>query len=205
MALPVNSIILISYRGTCMAQRILLTMPYKITQSESAQSDTADLALIADKFGDSVSGVVIAQYLACLPSNYSLNATRAQRIYTARSVYLEVPSTASGTWDDVALTANLQHPVTMTTTTAGRNQIAVRKIGPAPTNAVASGAPTAAYVTALTALANAMTISQSIADPFIKLEPVIYHKSSGQSNEIFNYRIPDRTGTMRRRTLRVGE
>lgn len=205
MPLTVGSVVAVTYRGLCLSQRVLFTMHYRVSATSSTSTVTTDLALIGALFGDSVGGVVITEYLACLPSNMRVLSTRTQEIQPDRSVYLDTVTDTAGTFDDIASTVNLQHPLTVTTAFAGRNQIGVKKVGPAPAGAVEGGAPTSAYRGLLSTLGEALIATQIEPTNNITLQPVLYHPSDESNNPLFNYRVPDRTGTMRRRTLRVGE
>lgn len=205
MPLPVGAVVAVTYRGLCLSQRVLFTMHYRVSATTSTSSVTADLALIGSLFGDPVGGVVIPEYLDCLPSNMQVLSTRTQEIQPDRSVYIDTITDSAGTFDDIAATVNLQHPLTLTTAFSGRDQIGVKKVGPAPSGAVVGGAPTAAYRTLLGDLGEALIATQVEPTNAITLEPVLYHPSDESNNPLFNYRVPDRTGTMRRRTLRVGE
>lgn len=205
MPLPVLSVVLVSYRGTCLGQRILFGMHYEVTENPSAGTVTADLTAIANFFAAPGAGSPLAAYLACLPSNYQCEAVRAQRVGPNRSVYIDSVVDLPGTFDDICLTANLQHPVEFFTANAGRSQIGVKKIGPAPTSAVVAGAPTNDYKFVLDTFADEFIDSQIVVMGGPTVIPVIYHVGNNQSDPIFSYRIPNRTGTMRRRTLRVGE
>lgn len=205
MPMSVNDHVLISYSSTYAGQRYLLTLPYKVTQTTSTQDIDEELEGLADYFSDVGIGAFLPTYLAVLPTNLSVDACRVQRIAPIRSVYVQKSLTLTGSFGESATTGNLQSPITLHSVKAGRAQIAVKKIGPIPPSAFDGGAQKASYRTLLNNLGLALINVAVVTDPPMTLEPVIYHKAILQSDLVIGYRIPTRVGTMRRRTLRVGE
>lgn len=205
MAILVNSAVQVSFKGTWQGQRIILTQNYVVSANASANSVVQDLGTIVGYFNLGGAGAFRTNYLLCLPTNYTLNFIRAQVIAPFRSVYVDVASNVVGTYGGSASTGNLQFPITLYTANGGRNQIAVKKIGPAGDSSYVNGAPENTFKAgALTGFAAELTQQQVTLAPAITLDPIVMHPG-GTFTPVIGSRLPDRVGTMRRRTLRVGE
>jgi hypothetical protein len=180
-------------------------MNYNVSATTSAQSVLQDLGTINGHFTLAGVGSVMGSYLACLPTDYTLDFCRSQVLSPFRSVYVDAAVATPGTFPALASTGNLQHAITLHTANGGRDQIAVKKIGPAPDGTYAGGAPDPAYKAGpLLALAGVLISQRITLGVQITLDPIVKHpNNTGQP--VVGYRLPDRTGTMRRRTLRVGE
>lgn len=205
MALQVGALVLVTYRGEYAGQRILFNTIWRVTGTASVADDFQDLGDIATYFAGPGAGSPCSAYLACLPSNYGLSEVRAQKISPQRSVYVTANTSLAGTFDDIATTGNLQHPLTFHTELAGRDEISVKKIGPAPASSHENGAPTNAYRNLLDVLGNEFLATQTAGFNNIALRMALPRANLTQSEFLIGHRVPTRTGTMRRRTLRVGE
>lgn len=208
MPLAVNDIIGITYRSSWQEQRILLTLTYKITGTDSTQSVATDLAAISMWFTEGDANKVLQPYLSCLAQDVLVESVRAQKISGVRSVYKETAINTGGLVGFDAVTGNVAFPITLKTDLAGRNQVANKHIGPLPSNFIDSGKLNVAanpnIVNLETELLDSVVVVPGVGET-ITLFPVIFHKSNQTSDFITSAQHGDRIGTMRRRTLRVGE
>jgi hypothetical protein len=206
MGIPVNSIAQLSLRGLWQNQRVIFSHTYKITADASPLSPFARSQEIAGDYAAAPAGLVF-RYLSAMPQNYTLKEVRFQVIYPTRYQYGSEVVSLPGLWSTDAQTGNVASVITIQTGIAGRSQIANKHVGPTPQNAMLNGAPTAAYVTKLDDLAGAILapVPSPIGGSAITGISGIFHKGLGQFTPGEIYVISDRLGTMRRRTLRVGE
>jgi len=209
MPLGANAIVLISYRIEYEAQRYLFTQTYRIDATTSTQFPAQDTTDIVNVFAASGTGTVLNALLKCLATNASVRECTAQGIYPIRfvkkSYALNLPGTGVGTTN----TGNIAGVLTLTTDLAGRSMVANKHVGPPPTAEVTAGAPTTGYRLDLNSLGQAIldgeTFNLTAAAESMTLGPVIFHKATQTATGITDRNASTRIGTMRRRTLRVGE
>jgi len=206
MGLPVNSICLVQWVGEYVGQRILLNHTFKVVSDAAPVGPFLRSQEIAGEIESEAAGMTF-RYLACLPSNYSLKKVRFQVISPIRYQYAVVSSSKVGANSNPAKTGNVAAVVTLQTGVAGRSEIANKHIGPCPGSSFDEGAPEAAYTDVLDDLGNELVTVYSavIAGSAVELTPVIFHRAINQSSPVIIWQTSDRIGTMRRRTLRVGE
>lgn len=208
MPAAVGDIWLISFVGAAFNQRIMFTHTMRVTAGTSAEPNVVISQAFVDSFkvGNANHDLVNA-YLDCLGTSYVLDRVRCQVIHPFRQVYSEAILNQVATGVGVALETITTTPITLVTNDVGRDQIAVKHVGPTPNGGVAGSAPTASQIIRLDALALELLEPRNFtaeAD-VIQLDPVIFHRGTGQWDQVVDYRISDRAGTERRRILRVGE
>lgn len=209
MPLGENAIVLLSYRIEYETQRYLFTQTFRVQSNTSTDFPANDTQAIVNFFMSSASGTLLEALRKCLGTNATIRECIAQGIYPIRFVRRSGTLALAGTGVGLANTGNVAGVLTFTTDLAGRSQVANKHIGPPPSAEVVAGAPTTGYRLDLGVL------GQRIIDTFLipgmnpgedfVLVPVIFHKSNGTSNPITARIASTRIGTMRRRTLRVGE
>lgn len=205
MPINVASRVLITYRGTWAAQRFQLGLSYVVSASTSPNTIIQDLGTLAGHFSSVVAFGILDSYRKCLPTDATIDFVRIQQTIPSRSVYLDNPLAVVGLFPQVASTGNLQFPITLHTAAGGRNQISVKKIGPAPNTTYTDGEPDPVYKAGpLSIFANVLRQQQITAAPVITLDPVVPHPFT-VDDPVIGARLPTRVGTMRRRTVRVGE
>lgn len=208
MPLAVGSIVLVTYKGTYAAQRYMLTHTYRVSNSTSTGNTTDDTGLIALYFSNTGANDFATRYRLCLATNYTINEIVAQPIYPQRLVRQSISVVYSGTGGTDADTGNICGVVTLRTQFAGRSQVANKHVGPIPKTGFTSGQVSGTLPTSLFNFLNSLRAIQNVpADGAnsIELTPVIWHKGITQHDVITTGVVSDRVGTMRRRTLRVGE
>jgi len=204
MGIPVGSELLVSIDGTWSDQQILFTQSYVITQNDSVNTIVSDLNRIGSFFAFGGAGSLINAYLACMGANYSTEFIRTQVIRQDRSVYVDTPIVLPGTFGGIAQTGNLQFPITLHTDNGGRNQVSVKKIGPAPVGSYQAGEPDPVFLAGpLSVLGTELKSPQQTVGTVTIMLPIVAHPDF-DGDLITGVRLPNRVGTMRRRTLRVG-
>lgn len=208
MPLAVGTIVQVSWRSEYQAQRYLLTHTYRVLSNNSTQDTAQDTASIAQFFSQTGAGDLTQKYRTCLATDAVIREIVAQPIHpqrlVRRSVNVNYPGTSSGT----ASTGNVAAVLTLRTQLAGRSQVANKHIGPPATVDIGAGLIGANLQAAMFTLQFEMDDQQSVpADGanVIELVPVIFHKGTGLHDVIVSGVVSTRLGTMRRRTLRVGE
>ena len=208
MPLPVGTIVAINWVGSYQQQRYLLTHTYRITETSSTQEPVGDTNSLAFHFTNTDPGTVTYHYRKCLPTNYDIREVAAQAISPQRHVKVGISVVYGGTAGGTAITGNVAATVTLKTQLAGRSQISNKHIGPIPTAGYNNGLIIGTLFSDLGTLGIQLSANQTVpagATNTIKLAAVIFHKEFGQHDLIYNSVVSDRVGTMRRRTLRVGE
>lgn len=201
-----GSVVLVTYRSLYAAQRVLLTHTYVVSGDQGIGQPWERSQQLADVLANPLDPV-LDQYRRCLPNNVQVGEVRAQIIapvrYQAGIGVVNLP----GLQVQGATTGNIACALTFHTGLAARNQIANKHIGPLPTNTYSDGAPTLLYRDALDTLGSLMAqqFSQNVAGGLIQMDPCIYHRGQGTNTKIITWTVTDRVGTLRRRTLRVGE
>lgn len=209
MPLGANAIVLVTYASTYSGQRILLTSTWRVGATNSTQTPALDTLDIATYFGTGGANTLLTKYLACLSQNVTVGSCIAQGIHPTRFVKASVTVAQGGTVAADAPSGNTCGVVTLRTALAGRKQIANKHIGPIAGSSAAFGSPVTALRTALQdvgiQLITSRTVNCTTAGQTIPLEPVIFHRGDKTSTGLESYVVSDRIGTLRRRTLRVGE
>lgn len=208
MPLAVGDVIFCTYRGLYVSQRYIYTHTWKVALTTSTQSVPRDLQDIAHEFTLAGPLKFSTLYRTCLATNYLITDATAQRIWPIRSVKTSESMGVDGLASDVATTGNVAAVFTIRTQNAGRSEISNKHIGPLSNAEYNAGAvlPTLNTNLVIFALRHIASLVVTLTDTnSITLVPVIYHKSSGQTSLTDSIVVSDRIGTMRRRTLRVGE
>lgn len=208
MAVAVGDIFLLSYRGDIFSQRIIFTQTFRVTSGSTTGTWVEDSSELAEQFdiGESEADLTEA-YLDCIAQNYTMREIRAQFIAPFRRPYGADFVTLSGTSGADASQQIVTAPITLVTNDIGRDQIAVKHIGPIDNAFMSVGAPTLLAQSRLIALAEALLEEREVTllTGTFTFVPVVYHRATGQNDPLIAYRISDRLGTERRRILRIGE
>lgn len=175
-AVAVGDVFLFTINGRAFNQRIMLTHHYVATSVDGV-SDEADFAsnfldLVKDGGDEDIVGV----YAGCLAAQYACESIWMQKIRVGRYRRQELAQSAAGGLTASEVTT-LAGSLNMQTAESGRNQQAVKKIGPLPSTVdyISDGVLTNTMILELTALGNAL--KEPIALPFAMgtLTPCIYH------------------------------
>lgn len=208
MPLAIGTIVQVSWRSEYQTQRYLLTHTYRVLLNSSTQDTTTDTGSIVLHFQSTAVGTLTARYRLCLATDAVIREIVAQPVHpqrlVRRSIVVNYPGTSSGT----ASTGNIAAVLTLRTQLAGRSQVANKHIGPPATVDIGAGLIGANLEAAMFNLAGTLDNNQEVpADGanLITLVPVIFHRATGGHDVIVSHAISSRLGTMRRRTLRVGE
>lgn len=206
MPLPTGSTVLVTYRSLFAQQRVLLTLTYTVTGDQGTGSPWERSNELATVLANPVDPV-LDQYRRCLGANVSIKEVRVQVIHPVRYQYGSHTVGLPGLSGANATTGNIATALTFHTGVAGRGEIANKHIGPPPTDVYVDGAPTLAYSDTLSTLGSliAQRFSQMVGTGLVEMESSIFHKATGQHSPIVTWTVADRIGTLRRRTLRVGE
>lgn len=209
MGLNVNDIVLASYRGTCLGQRIILTTTWRVsTPTVGSSTVTQDLQTIGDTMGAADSTGIGYAYINCMPNNYALQALRVQAIYPTRSAYVNITQSYTGLQaedTDITTSAGV---ITLKTDKAGRSQVANKHIGPVAQANFSNGNVGSSLRDLMTTLAGKLRNNLVTTGGPI-LTPVIYHRDgdgpAAKYTDITQYIVQVTLRTMRRRELFLGE
>lgn len=211
MGLGINDIVMVSFDGRCLNQRVLFTQFLRVAQPTSATiSEVQDLKQITDDMAGGVGAPWMDRFLALKPGNYVLRAIRAQRIYPVpRSVYVETGVNLTGLWEGLdAETVNLAGVLTFKTDFSGRSQVSNKHIGPLPNDAYSLGTLGASLKTDMGDFGDTV-LSGFVSSVGTNLKSGIYHKDGdGAANKwdsFTSWQIGDTVRVMRRRTVGLGE
>jgi len=195
-------------RGTIFQQRVMLTHHYVCTQVTGAPTfaQVADAILLKVKAGGGGGDVLESKYLACLPSNYTLDFWEVQLIRPIRLAARRSVVNVSGTHAQPTETTNLAVAVTLRSDFAGRWAQGTKHIGPIPDGATVKedGLITNAYKTTVELFGAAML--QVLVTTVATLQPCLVHAPElhGGSTAVTSQAIGPEQRTMRRRTVNVG-
>lgn len=208
MPLTVGTIVAVNFVGDWQSQRYMLTTTWRILNTTSLQNTSEDQQSIAVHFTDtSLTTNFVQRYRQCLGDAYTIRRVDAQAVFPVRHVKATVNLVYSGQMIGTIISGNLAATITLRTMLAGRTQVANKHIGPLTQESIAAGAPAGGLNTALGNFGAKLTQNEVVPAGVnsITLVPVIFHKESGGHDVIVNHVVSDRIGTMRSRTLRVGE
>jgi hypothetical protein len=203
MPIPENGVVHSWYDLLYSEQRYQLHLTFKATSATSLMSTEDQLvALNALLANPALSPLV--DYLAILGNDVEVVRVNSQLVAPTRSAYVSDLIGQMGTDVNGTPTGNVAATLTMHTPNAGRNQIAIKKIGPLPQGTYSDGGIDGAFAIELATLGAALLTQKSVDGANLILTPCIWHAPTPAADILTNFRVGDRAVTMRRRTLRNG-
>lgn len=203
----VGDIIRVTWNGVCFNQRVMMVHDYRIKTVDAGSDILAIQDDLLDELAASGGDQLETRYAECLSTSYTGLVIWAQRIAPVRMRRSELPMTATGSAGASELT-NVQAAVSFNTIFSGRNQQAVKKIGPIPTvtTMVDNGVLTTAYKDLLSLFANSFLNTINLTTPAVELKPVVYHKPPASPNydELNDFTLGQEARVIRRRTVGLG-
>jgi hypothetical protein len=208
MALSLNDVIQVSYRGSLFGQRILNIFHYVVAVA-GAGTDFDQLDNLSSNIALGAGSTDMKSiFLAALAPEYTLEQIRVQRVYPTRSIYAYTTDGTSGTYATGCETSNVSVSLEKRTLRAGRMGIGRTQLAGIPTAAMNNGEVTAGYMTTeLIGLATAMLWTITTTGPVVTYAPCLFNPLAvGDKFATLLSVIPQTSlRVMRRRTLRVGE
>lgn len=202
--LGVGDILQQSWISTWQAQRVLLTNTWIVANPGTGTDGSDQLQELADFFASGADGTMLNLYLLCLSSEVTCSEARVQKIKPIRTRYFSSSVGANGV-GGLANTGNVATVGTLVSDLAGRDQVGNKHVGPIPADTYAAGAPTNAQLIAMGNFMNQLKLPHTTLATSISIAPILFHRATGLYNYVTQYRLSTRVGTLRRRTLRVGE
>lgn len=208
-ALLDGDLVMLSISGTCFGQRIVFTHSMQVINPDESNDYLEVMTNILSGLLEGATKPITAKYLACVSSDYTATAIRAQRIWPTRNAFVEIPVEYPGT-SSAANAANLMAALTLRTDKAGRNQVSTRKIGPIGFEDAEEGLITSNFKSRMQTLADELISNQEVANIGLGLEPVVIHRDAEThvitgSDGFTNWTVQDQVRTMSRRTVGRGE
>lgn len=207
MPLALNDVLLVSLRGRCFGQDIILSHTYFVTTPPAGAPTTMDSLLATVNEVLNVAPASLANtYRACLPTSYQLLETRAQRISPVRSAYRsQATVNAFGTHVDPATVANDSAAITMRTDFPGRDQVGTKHIGPIPDAVSVAGLLIAGYKATLQSLATALLTPIVLPAGGGTLTPCVFNQPTNTVTAVTASAIGEQSRVQRRRTVGLGK
>lgn len=207
MAINAGDTLRLTFLGTCFGQRIMLDLSYRCTVGNGTATPTLLTELInATAPGAPAATEIGTSYLACLPPQYTLNEMRAQVLTPTRSAFTSVGFVGTvGTNVNPATVSADSAAITRRTLLAGRNQLSVLKIGPAPDGASAAGLITAAYTALLSTLGTRTIAGLAMPVSTAQYVPTILGPTGlSTGRDLVGFFIGTESRVMRRRVVGRG-
>lgn len=208
MSVAANDIILATFEGTCVGQRIMLTHTYRVASITAPPFDERTVCEnIAERMSAGGANIIEGPLLNAMPSNYTLTGIHVQKIWPVRFRRFSLPLAAAGAIANAALSANVSTCLSMHSDEAGRSQVANKHVGPLATAVgwYTGGELTAGYKAVLDALGAAL-LSDITAAGWYNIVPTIFHRGDvvPKWNDIVGLVREDTVRVMRRRTVGLG-
>lgn len=202
----VNQIYLVTLKGTLNQQTIMNTFHYRIFNMPAGGQTVAQVYVHLEDYFEAAGGI-IEKYLACLPTNYSLDVMWVQCVGpTERYVKTTALQGLDGTGVGEARTSNLAGVITRTTEKSGRSQVSALHLPIGGDDTwLAGGSLQPAVRLAMAALCTEL-VKDTGDPPNLVLDPVIYHGPPPFAAADFIVKaVPQDTArVMRRRTVGLG-
>lgn len=207
MGLMNDDKVLVTWRGLCFGQRIILTNTYLVIGDINAATTVEqDLANISDVIAPAGVDDKTTRLLAAYPPQMAVTEIRVQRLRPVRSAYhVHTLAGVVGTNAGAATVANDSAAITMRTPFAGKMFRATKHFGPVPDAASAAGLITAAYRAKLVDVGAALLEVIQPAGTASFLAPGVFNPPTGNLTLFTNFLIGDQARVQRRRTVGVGE
>jgi hypothetical protein len=205
MPLPLSAIIEAAYVGECNGQTVMNIFHYRVETQSSIADVGAEVLVFRQAFGSLGGGSMLAAYLLCMPTNYTLTRVTAQPIYPTRYRRNTQGNEVAGTGSAAALTSNLQASITLTTDLAGRNQNGGKRLL-LPGDGFLDGNLVDAQFDALGTLGAAMILPVTAGSGGGIYNACLFHRppSVGQYTDITGFIVQRSVRVMRRRTVGLG-
>lgn len=205
MALFLNDKVLVTIKGRCYGQRILLTNTYRVAQT-GAPLESANLQLgqLNEQIANAAGGSVLDAYRACLQGDYLSLEVISQVIAPVRTAYRSDIHTRLGQGGPGTV-ANDSAAVTLRTARAGRNQRSTKHIGPVPDGVSQSGLLMLPFKALLSTLGQSLATPIQIVANGLTFTTIVYHRGSNTYDDVEGWIVGDQSRVQRRRTVGVGE
>jgi len=203
--LAVGDRVMVTFRGTLAQQHILSTFWYGVSAITGVVNQTD--AFTALRASLVAGGGLRPDYLACCPTNYTLDYIWIQNIRPTRWGKFTFGDNSPGTWAADAPTANTSGVITRRGDLAIRKAVSTLHVPISSTaDVMADGLLTPAFKTPMTALAVEVIKSITTAGTVVTYFPVIDNGPGGADFQVITSAFVQETArVMRRRTVGLGE
>lgn len=209
MALPLNSVIEVTYQSRFANQQYMNVLHYAVAAASASPTVTVELNRILDALDTPGEFGILGELLAVLPPNCMLTNITVQGVTPGRTIRQSRVINEAGVWPTAALTGNLGATITKQTDLGGRRFVGSIHVPCLPPDAHALGELNELYIAPLLTLKDAMLVP--IVDPVDggQYDPVILHRPSALSptpapTPITAGVVQPQARVMRRRTVGVG-
>jgi len=208
MALAINDVIEVSFRGTLFGQRILNILHYAVTVV-NAMPTLDQLQLIADELNTgAISAPLIPTWMDAVAPQYNLDEIRVQRVYPTRTIYQRSLPDTPGVYAGTCLTANIAVSIQKRGVTSGRQGNGRMQLAGIPREGMDGGSiDVGGYGPLLSAFRNQLLQNESTSGGEVTLQPCIFNPTGPAPHYQFiaSWLVQTTLRTMHRRTLLVGE
>lgn len=207
MAVLAGDTIRLWFRGLCFGQRIIFDLSYRVTVGNTILATNVVLNELNTQVIAGGGNDIVANYLLCLPPQYSMSEIRSQVIKPTRSVFVSNNLVGIvGTNANPATVACDSGALLRRTLLAGRNQVSVLKYGPLPDASSAAGLLTNAAKGQI-AVSGIDTIKPLLLPiSTVQMIPTILDRNGLASNrDLVSIKVEDESRVMRRRVVGRGE
>lgn len=205
MALPLGAVLEMSIQGTCLGQTILNVFHYQVTTVSTTTTVSQEVTDFLSKWRNAaVANSFMANFLACVPENYSTVKFTGQAIFPTRYVRQSQVLADPGTRPATTV-SNLQASITFNTALAGRSQIGGKRIIMSAEDSE-GGIIVEALRTSLLPFCLSCALPIDVTAGGGVYTPCIYHRNPnlGAPNNIIGAFPQDTVRVMRRRTVGLG-
>lgn len=206
MAWLTNDVIEVAFEGTMFNQRIMNILHFRVALDFPGPSTLDDVTALYNYMNTpqgAFASSFIDQYLFMVPTSYTLNNIRIQKVASQREVFFLIAQNRAGTGSATAVAANQAGVITWRTLLAGRTQRGSVHI-PLGASDIANGNLTGLAISAL-----ALFADQYIA-PWISipggwaLQAAIMNRTTHAPSPIASYVVQTTARVQRRRTVGLG-
>jgi len=208
MALAIDDILEISFRGTLFGQRILNILHYVVNVT-GAGNTIDQLDEIATDFGtNGISTPIIGAWSAAVTAAYNLDEIRVQRIYPTRTIYMRNLPDQGGTYAGTCPSANIAVSIQKRGTVVGRTSNGRVQIAGIPREGMQNGEiDVGGYGPLIGTLRDKLAANQTTSVTPLTIIPCIFNPNAANPKYqiIQSWLVQLTLRTMHRRTLLVGE
>lgn len=128
MPLPLGAVLEMSIQGECLGQTILNVFHYEVTTVSTTPSVATEVTNFLTKWRNAaIAGEFMANFLACMPANYTVRKYTGQAIRPERYVRQAQVIPDIGSRENTSV-SNLQASITFQTAFAGRSQVGGKRM-----------------------------------------------------------------------------
>jgi hypothetical protein len=207
MALSIDDILEITFRGSLFGQTILNVTHYVVNVTGAGNTLDQLQEIATDIGNDTVTSPILIDWRPAVTNQFTFDEVRVQRVYPARTIYMRSLPNVQGQYVGTCPSANIAASIQKRGVNSGRTSNGRIQIAGVPREGMVDGEiDIAGYGVLLAQLRDKLALGQTTTLTPITIVPVIFNPNlpNPKYQLISSWLVQTTLRTMHRRTLRLG-